>query len=1133
MTQPRRAKGPSTDTANPSRNTAVSYLKEAAANAKLAIIIGTGVSVSLTDNKFPALSWKGLIRDGFSHAASIGKINREQERHWQSQIASTDLDDLISAAEFMGRKLGAPKGDLYARWLEGALGSAKASNKQMIKAIKSAHAINIPLCTLNYDNLLEQVTGLPSITISNPRKLTAFVRREEEGVLHLHGAYQEPETCVLGIRDYEQAISNDVRDLVQRSLAAFGRLLFVGCGGTFSDPNFVSWIGWLRKNLGAASPRHYALVTESEVAQCLADVSWHGFVEPLVYGKSHSDLPKFILKTFSGISITPTARKRKTTEQSSSQKDSHEGLLRAYRDFLLKDCGEMTIEGVRADSDTAQRRFNLERLFVPLRVQSCPPDIAEEDPRRAEKLELWQAKHQEPRPFGDAFKKHPRVALLALPGGGKTLLLKRLAVAYAEPARRSLSDDGLPELDLTPVLIRCREWKEHAHRPILSLLDNMSSISGRPALSGLREALVPLFKKGKVLLLVDGLDEIHDNSLRSIFVENLGEFLREYKRVRLVVTSREAGFNLVAPLLAVFCEKWRIAPLEERAISLLCLHWHRLMGADSPEAKAEAEDVAESILRRDPLRRLAENPLLLTMLLVVKHGAGRLPPDRVSLYGRAVDVLLNTWNNKGHEPLNPKEAIPQLAYVAYKMMMSGLQTATEADLLILLQEAREKVPLIKLYAKDTPHDFLKRVELRSSLLVEGGHQTERGTAVPFYQFRHLTFQEYLAAVAVVEGHYPDYSKEHTVLTPLRECLLVDEWKEVVPMASVLAKKAAEPLMAALVTQGAKSRAQVERGDFHEVDGWLAYPPVLPSSIVRIVQCLTEEVEVSPETLGGALRIISFFSRGGWPDGIADLSHGLYGAQFYKEAWSLYKAMDWPLVTWLHVSCAKIASWQKLASHWVSDKGLSEIEMRLSSPDVETAAFGLFVCAGLLWGASEDFRQSTATKLPLSRISDHLFSNKEILLGPAVLAWRLVNFGSVPSPPASPEIWDRLLEVWTSERHDSIRQDAAIALGLQLGQPRDSWNPVLNSKALKYVLKCIDSSYDGFAYSKEAALAVAFYARNIMPEADLAEALSLLNDDRRFNSEQARLTLLQMGALGKRYLSKWRGRNNRNKETSGS
>jgi hypothetical protein len=83
-------------------------------------------------------------------------------------------------------------------------------------------------------------------------------------------------------------------------------------------------------------------------------------------------------------------------------------------------------------------------------------------------------------------------------------------------------------------------------------------------------------------------------------------------------------------------------------------------------------------------------------------------------------------------------------------MNKGKQTATEKELLTLLEEARERMPQIRRYAKDSPDQFLKRVELRSSLLVEAGHQLEGSRTVPFYQFRHLTFQEHLVPGIIAE-----------------------------------------------------------------------------------------------------------------------------------------------------------------------------------------------------------------------------------------------------------------------------------------------------------------------------------------------------------------------------------------------
>ena len=513
----------------------------------------------------------------------------------------------------------------------------------------------IPICTLNYDTLLEAVTGAPTVELHETYKVNAWMRGESRSILHLHGTWQSPASCVLGIRDYEATLKDDVRDLIQRSLAAFSHLLFIGCGDTFSDPNFSALTHWLKSKLKGTNLQHIALVRASELSRRNADPAWAGFVDPISFGAHHDDLPSFLLSYFPVGNATSRARSSVVAASSEA------AIIEAYRAYLLKDCGQMTIEGVRADMDTAQRRFDLEKLFVPLQVLACPPEFPADDPQRETKLAKWMKKNQELVSFGQVFSKGQSLALLALPGGGKTLLLKRIAVAYADPRRRGASSDELPDSNFIPLLIRCREWRAHITLPISTLLSKLPEITGQESLSGLAAALVPHLEKGRVLLLIDGLDEIHNDAERATFVEHLESFLETYNLTRVVVTSREAGFNLVAPSLSRFCQRWRLAPLADNAIISLCGHWHRLMSGDSPEAIADGSEVAQLLLRSPPLRRLAENPLLLTMLLVVKRGAGRLPPDRVSLYERAVEVLLDTWNIKGHSSLSPKEAVPQRA----------------------------------------------------------------------------------------------------------------------------------------------------------------------------------------------------------------------------------------------------------------------------------------------------------------------------------------------------------------------------------------------------------------------------------------------------------------------------------------
>ncbi|WP_062059269.1 SIR2 family protein [Cellvibrio sp. OA-2007] len=920
--------------------------------------------------------------------------------------------------------------------------------------------------------------------ISDCSKTNSWLRRDLKGILHLHGAFDEPNTCVLGIRDYEKVLQDDVRDLFQKNLVAFNQLLFIGCGDTLSDPNFSALINWMRKNLKGATPIHYALTLESEVQTRHQDKDWSGFVEPLSYGESYDDLSGFLTKHFP-VGMKKKALRRKVSVDSNS-------IIQNYRNFLVRDCGQMTLEGVSSDMETGQRKFDLERLFVPLNVSMCPPVFPLNDPSAQESLKIWNEKFGNPMPFGQGLSEYKRIALLALPGGGKTLLLKRLAVAYSDPTRLAATSDMLPNLDLLPVLIRCREWRDYIRKPIQTLLKNVSEITGQANLVGFSDALQPMLKKGKVLLLVDGLDEIHNDADRSIFVDHVESFLTDYPKTHLVVTSREAGFNLVAPTLSRFCERLRIAPLEPEAITLLSDHWHRLMVGDSPEAIKEGNEVAKALLNRSSLRRLAENPLLLTMLLVVKHGAGALPPDRVTLYERAIEVLLDTWNIKGHEPLNHKEAVPQLAFVAYHMLCSGKQTATEKELLILLEEARERLPVIRRYAKDSPYDFLKRVELRSSLLLEAGHQLENGRAVPFYQFRHLTFQEYLAAIAATEGHYEDYRQEDTVLTPLQNYISSHEWKEVIPMAAVLAKKRAEPLLIDLISKGneLKSSLHVDKislassEDRNEV-------AAIPIGI--IAQCILEEVEASVETINSMLHLIAFFGRWQTDKNILEtIGKGPYSRELYAQAFSLFEAMDWHGRGGCMNTCAAIAVSSHSITFWESDAGIKLILSLMESKERVNVSYGLLICMGMLWVSvfdNETLFSKLSGIIPLEQVHRHITSDDPVIWGPAM--WIANLIWSRDAHRNYEELIDlKILDLHLQrliENDTPLQHFIAHGMASHIGIERDFWRPVLNESQVERIIKmdseALEDSFNTDAL-KAALFFIAFHSRAVWSDEEL-------------------------------------------------
>jgi hypothetical protein len=530
-----------------------------------------------------------------------------------------------------------------------------------------------------------------------------------------------------------------------------------------------------------------------------------------------------------------------------------------YKAYLRAECGSIMLDGLPADADVGALRLRLENLFVPLHVIVDLGVDASMSPVRARRRTTGKSQ-----PFGGLLQLHRRLAILASPGGGKSTLLKRLAIAYTDPERRQLVDDRLPDCDWLPIFLRCRELRERARAPFLELLDTLADRAlmsdGKRAF---RTYLVEALRAGRVLLLVDGLDEITSVGDRAAFVRSLRTFLAIYPDVNIVVTSRKAGFRHVAGLIASMCLQAEIADFTTEDIERLTISWHREVLGDRPEIIADARALARTICMNDRIKRLAANPLLLTALLLVKRWVGQLPTKRSILYGKAVEVLLMTWNVEGHEPLEQDEALPQLCYVAFSMMQGGNQKISRAELTHLLANAREDLLAELAFARIGVQELIDRIESRSSLLMMSGHDIVDGTLTEFYEFRHLTFQEYLTAKATVEGWYPGRNDTETLVSLLEQHFADEKWREVIPLAAVLAGRRAEPLVRRLI----------------DLCGTNETGRIVTATLAK---CLADEVQVAPETIRQAV-IALLNSPGGWMPERLLICRGKYGPLLRKEA----------------------------------------------------------------------------------------------------------------------------------------------------------------------------------------------------------------------------------------------------------
>ena len=535
------------------------------------------------------------------------------------------------------------------------------------------------------------------------------------------------------------------------------------------------------------------------------------------------------LHTLTYLPPTPAASDYVATEQL---------VMEHYRRWLSEECGYIQLDGLPADANISPKKLELEQLFVPLRAILPSQNILQEPNHR---LPIQQ--------IGDLLTDYKHLALLAAPGGGKSTLLKRLATAYAFPGRLDQIEDGLPAREWLPLFLRCRDFREQAEQPILTLLAAIPSRMNMPAkeAEAFNQVVLKALRNGQILLLVDGLDEISDEKARKIFAHNLRVFLSVYPQIGMVATSREAGYRLVAGVIADTCQHARLAPFDQQDVLRLCVQWNIQVGKDTPQVREEAKQLALDIWHNPRIKSLAENPLLLTTLLVVKRWIGQLPRGRVALYNAAVKVLLMTWNVEGFAPLEEDETITQLSYVACAMMEAGIQRISYRRLLGLLQAARRELQAELQEARITASEFIKRVEYRSSLLMRTGQEVVDGELQDVYEFRHLTFQEYLAARGYASGEHPGRNDEEKLVNVLAPYFNDERWREVIPLATVLAKRHADPIIKQLAEACEKIILNVP--NTHEPN----YPQLLG-------QCLIDECIALPDTLNQALKQVARLSK---------------------------------------------------------------------------------------------------------------------------------------------------------------------------------------------------------------------------------------------------------------------------------
>lgn len=373
----------------------------------------------------------------------------------------------------------------------------------------------------------------------------------------------------------------------------------------------------------------------------------------------------------------------------------------------------------------------------------------------------------------------PKMVLLGDPGSGKTTFVN--FVSYAIAACRWDDLPGWPAQSraLIPILVTLRDFaywlaspRERQPTGVAALWAYIQHDLEMRNLSFAAPLLEAALQNGQAFLLLDGLDEVPPTQeSRGVTLQIAQDFAARYRASRYLVTCRILSYDDPAwQLPARDFPALTLAPFNDEQIDAFIHAWHEEIAARWNQPRHELNKLESKlrseVARRPDLKRLAPNPLLLTVMALVHTSDGELPEARALLYERAVEILLWRWDQqKGKAQGEESRIVTQLcaagrdrndllvrlaalAYAAHQQVHDGDDTESvtgiaESDLL------NELCALHPKKSRDWAAEVVETMKLRAGLLLE-----RTGGA---FTFPHRTFQEYLAGVHL--ARLPNFTAE--------------------------------------------------------------------------------------------------------------------------------------------------------------------------------------------------------------------------------------------------------------------------------------------------------------------------------------------------------------------------------------
>ncbi len=545
-----------------------------------------------------------------------------------------------------------------------------------------------------------------------------------------------------------------------KALAMTKSLLFVGCGEGLSDPNFENFLSWLKKVNESNEDRHYRLALEKDVEALQEKHSAEERIFVLSYGTEYSELAGYLHNLLPEHTNPVEPQNIVNTENISipPPKTNITPCIKAYLKRLQEETQYLHLIGL---GQGMQIDLPIDEAYVPLKTLVNHALAENKWGRFAKKLkkqdEFLEKDVHLSKVFNNAAKLKKRgVLLLGEPGSGKTTGALQFCWRLSSSTDRPEMFDLKP--DTIPVYLRLRNLTDESS--LKDFLKNESRATNAPDASS--NPGDELCNHSSLLWVLDGLDEVVDEAMRVKVCKWIKETLRHRTDDYFLVTSRYQGYQGKVDLGSKFMQ-FNVQPLAPDQIRKFVEQWFQtayriifINKLDTANEKADKDSLELLEILEKPdfqigrLRELSTNPLLLTILCIVYHQDHNLPRGRAELYKKCVRVLLESWrrkilekqNVKPYDPVAAERVLGRLAWQLHTLLEGEESASMEiSEFETRAEKALQGIAARSGFEKDGKN-FIRRMMDESGIICisSPGHCA----------FLHLTFQEYLAAVYILE-----------------------------------------------------------------------------------------------------------------------------------------------------------------------------------------------------------------------------------------------------------------------------------------------------------------------------------------------------------------------------------------------